>query len=148
MDRLAKFGISQRIIGFVLPLGYSFNLDGSMIYTTFASLFVAQAYGIEMPLSEQITMMLVLMVSSKGIAGVPRSALVVVAAVLPTFHLPEAGVLLIMGIDVFLDMGRTATNVLGNAIATAVVAHWEGEISEEEEEATEIDIAEAPGAVA
>ncbi len=144
MDRLAAFGVSQRIIGFVLPLGYSFNLDGSMIYTTFASLFVAQAYGIDMPLSEQLTMMLVLMVSSKGIAGVPRSALVVVAAVLPTFHLPEAGVLLIMGIDVFLDMGRTATNVLGNSIATAVVAHWEGEIGEETDADADDDDAGVP----
>jgi len=151
MDRLAAFGVSQRIIGFVLPLGYSFNLDGSMIYTTFASLFVAQAYGIDMPFSEQLTMMLVLMVSSKGIAGVPRSALVVVAAVLPTFHLPEAGVLLIMGIDVFLDMGRTATNVLGNSIATAVVAHWEGELAPSGEDADDDDagapeLAEAYGA--
>jgi Na+/H+-dicarboxylate symporter len=126
MEQLRGLGISERVIGFVLPLGYSFNLDGSMIYTTFASLFVAQAYNIPLTWGQQIAMLLVLMVSSKGIAGVPRSALVVVAAVLPMFNLPEAGVLLIMGIDVFLDMGRTATNVLGNSIATAVVAKWEG----------------------
>jgi Na+/H+-dicarboxylate symporter len=125
MEKLRRLGISERVIGFVLPLGYSFNLDGSMIYTTFASLFVAQAYNIPLSLGTQITMLLVLMVSSKGIAGVPRSALVVVAAVMPMFNLPEAGVLLIMGIDVFLDMGRTATNVLGNSIATAVIAKWE-----------------------
>ncbi len=125
MEQLRRFGISERVIGFVLPLGYSFNLDGSMLYTTFASLFVAQAYNIPLTLSQQIAMLLVLMVSSKGIAGVPRSALVVVAAVMPMFNLPEAGVLLIMGIDVFLDMGRTATNVLGNSIATAVIAKWE-----------------------
>jgi Na+/H+-dicarboxylate symporter len=125
MEQLKRLGISERVIGFVLPLGYSFNLDGSMIYTTFASLFVAQAYNIPLTLGQQITMLLVLMVSSKGIAGVPRSALVVVAAVMPMFNLPEAGVLLIMGIDVFLDMGRTATNVLGNSIATAVIAKWE-----------------------
>ena len=125
MEKLRRLGISERVIGFVLPLGYSFNLDGSMIYTTFASLFVAQAYNIPLSLGTQIAMLLVLMVSSKGIAGVPRSALVVVAAVLPMFNLPEAGVLLIMGIDVFLDMGRTATNVLGNSIATAVIAKWE-----------------------
>ncbi len=125
MEALKRLGISERVIGFVLPLGYSFNLDGSMIYTTFAALFVAQAYNIPMDLGTQITMLLVLMVSSKGIAGVPRSALVVVAAVMPMFNLPEAGVLLIMGIDVFLDMGRTATNVLGNSIATAVIAKWE-----------------------
>ena len=128
MEALRRLGISERVIGFVLPLGYSFNLDGSMIYTTFASLFVAQAYNIHLDLWTQITMLLVLMVSSKGIAGVPRASLVVVAAVLPMFGLPEAGLLLILGIDHFLDMGRTVTNVLGNAIATAVVAKWEGAI--------------------
>ncbi|WP_211107145.1 dicarboxylate/amino acid:cation symporter [Azospirillum thermophilum] len=137
MEQLEKFGVKDRVIGFVLPLGYSFNLDGSMIYTTFASLFIAQAYNVPLSIEQQIIMLLVLMVSSKGIAGVPRSSLVVVAAVLPMFNLPEAGVLLIMGIDHFLDMGRTATNVLGNAIATAVVAKSEGAIgpaTEEEEE--------------
>ena len=112
----------------MLPLGYSFNLDGSMMYQAFAAIFVAQAFGIEMSLAAQITMLLVLMVSSKGIAGVPRASLVVVAAVLPMFGLPEAGLLLILGIDQFLDMGRTATNVVGNGIATAVVAKWEGEL--------------------
>ena len=127
MEQLEKFGVKSRITGFVLPLGYSFNLDGSMIYTTFLAIFIAQAYGIEMSLAAQITMLLVLMISSKGIAGVPRAALVVVAAVLPMFGLPEAGIMLILGIDHFLDMGRTLTNVLGNAIATAVVAKWEGE---------------------
>jgi len=128
MEQLEKFGIKNRVTGFVLPLGYSFNLDGSMMYTTFLALFIAQAYDIPMSLTAQITMLLVLMVSSKGIAGVPRSSLVVVAAVLPMFGLPEAGLLLILGIDHFLDMGRTVTNVLGNAIATAAVAKWEGAI--------------------
>lgn len=128
MEQLEKFGIRNRVTSFVLPLGYSFNLDGSMIYTTFAALFVAQAYDIPLTLGAQITMLLVLMVSSKGIAGVPRASLVVVAAVLPMFGLPEAGLLLVLGIDHFLDMGRTVTNVLGNAIATAVVAKWEGAI--------------------
>jgi Na+/H+-dicarboxylate symporter len=128
MEQLEKFGIRERITGFVLPLGYSFNLDGSMMYTAFAALFVAQAYNIPMSLGQQITMLLVLMVSSKGIAGVPRASLVVVAAVLPMFHLPEAGLLIIMGVDHFLDMGRTVTNVLGNAIATAVVGKWENAI--------------------
>lgn len=128
MEQLEKFGIKTRVTGFVLPLGYSFNLDGSMMYTTFLALFIAQAYDIPMTLTAQITMLLVLMVSSKGIAGVPRASLVVVAAVLPMFGLPEAGLLLILGIDHFLDMGRTVTNVLGNAIATAVVAKWEGAI--------------------
>jgi len=128
MEQLEKFGVRSRVTGFVLPLGYSFNLDGSMIYTTFATLFIAQAYGIEMSLTTQFTMLLVLMVSSKGIAGVPRASLVVVAAVLPMFGLPEAGLLLVLGIEHFLDMGRTVTNVLGNAIATAVVAKWESAI--------------------
>ncbi len=128
MEQLEKFGIKNRVTGFVLPLGYSFNLDGSMMYTTFLALFIAQAYDIPMSLGAQITMLLVLMVSSKGIAGVPRASLVVVAAVLPMFNLPEAGLLLVLGIDHFLDMGRTVTNVLGNSIATAVVAKWEGAI--------------------
>ena len=125
MDRLERFGIKERLVSFMLPLGYSFNLDGSMIYATFLSLFVSQVYNIPLTLDRQILMLLVLMISSKGIAGVPRASLVVVAAVLPMFNLPAEGVLLILGIDHFLDMGRTATNVLGNAIATAVVAKWE-----------------------
>ena len=126
MAGLQRFGVNDRVSSFVLPLGYSFNLDGSMLYQSFAALFIAQAYGIELPLATQVTMLLVMMVSSKGVAGVPRASLVVVAAVLPTFGLPEAGLLLILGIDQFLDMGRTATNVIGNSIATAVVARWEG----------------------
>lgn len=134
MEQLEKFGIKNRVTGFVLPLGYSFNLDGSMMYTAFAALFIAQAYNIPMTLGQQITMLLVLMVSSKGIAGVPRASLVVVAAVLPMFGLPEAGLLLVMGVDHFLDMGRTVTNVLGNAIATAAVAKWENAIEPAESE--------------
>jgi len=128
MEQLEKFGIKDRITGFVLPLGYSFNLDGSMLNTAFVAIFIAQAYGIEMSIGQQVTMLLVLMVSSKGIAGVPRASLVVIAAVLPMFNLPEAGLLLILGIDHFLDMARTVTNVLGNSIATAVVAKWENAI--------------------
>lgn len=145
MEKLEDFGVKERVIGFVLPLGYSFNLDGSMIYTAFAALFISQAYGLPLTMEQQIIMLLVLMVSSKGIAGVPRSALVVVAAVLPMFNLPEAGVLLIMGIDHFLDMGRTATNVLGNAIATTVVAKWENalDIPDETEERTRGKLAAA-----
>ena len=139
MEQLEKFGVKDRVTGFVLPLGYSFNLDGSMMYTAFAALFVAQAYNIPLSLGEQITMLLVLMVSSKGVAGVPRSSLVVVAAVLPMFHLPEAGLLLLMGIDHFLDMGRTATNVLGNAVATAVVAKWEDAIEPVDETLADAD---------
>ena len=126
MERLDRFGVNPRVTALTLPLGYSFNLDGSMVYQAFAALFIAQAYGIEMSFGQQVTLLLVMMLSSKGVAGVPRASLVVVAAVLPMFGLPEAGLLLIMGIDHFLDMGRTATNVIGNGIATAVVAKWEG----------------------
>jgi Na+/H+-dicarboxylate symporter len=126
LEALERFGVPPRIASFVLPLGYSFNLDGSMMYMTFASLFIAQAYGIELPLTTQIGMLLMLMVTSKGIAGVPRASLVVIAATLPHFNIPDAGLLLILAIDNFLDMGRSATNVLGNAIAASVVSKWEG----------------------
>lgn len=126
IEALERFGVSKRISGFVLPLGYSFNLDGSMMYQSFAVLFIAQAYNIEMSFAQQLTLLLVLMVTSKGMAGVARASLVVVAATLPMFHLPEAGLLLIMGIDQFFDMGRTATNVVGNSLATAVIAKLEG----------------------
>ena len=122
--------MAAAITSFVLPLGYSFNLDGSMLYQSFAGLFIAQAFGIDMPISQQIMMLGVLMVSSKGMAGVARASLVVVAAILPMFNLPESGLLLIMAIDQFLDMGRTAINVVGNSIATAVVAKWEGQLGE------------------
>jgi Na+/H+-dicarboxylate symporter len=128
-EKLTEFGVHRRLVGFVLPLGYSFNLDGSMVYQAFAAVFIAQAYGVHMPIGTQITMLLILMVSSKGMAAVPRGSLVVVAAILPMFHLPEAGLLVVMGVDQLLDMGRTATNVLGNSIASAVVAKWEGELS-------------------
>jgi len=125
LEQLERVGIPKRIASFVLPLGYSFNLDGSMMYCAFALMFIAQAYGIQITFAEQITMLLLLMVMSKGMAGVPRASLVVIAAALPHFDLPEAGLLLIMGVDQFLDMGRTATNVVGNSVATAVVARWE-----------------------
>ena len=130
LEELQKFGLSRRISSFVLPLGYSFNLDGSMMYCTFAVLFIAQAYGIEMSIGQQITMLLLLMVTSKGMAGVPRASLVVIAATLTYFDLPEAGLLLILGVDHLLDMGRSATNVLGNSVAAAVVAKWEGQIED------------------
>lgn len=130
IEALERFGVSKRISGFVLPLGYSFNLDGSMMYQSFAVLFIAQAYNIQMSFSQQLTLLLVLMVTSKGMAGVARASLVVVAATLPMFHLPEAGLLLIMGIDQFFDMGRTATNVVGNSLATAVIAKLEGDEGE------------------
>ena len=125
VQQLERFGCQEKIIGFVLPLGYSFNLDGSMMYMTFAVLFIAQVYGIEMGVDQQIAMMLVLLVTSKGVAGVPKASLVVISATLSAFNIPEAGVLLLLGIDQFLDMGRSATNVLGNSLATAVVNKWE-----------------------
>ncbi len=128
LERLEAFGISKRIASFVLPLGYSFNLDGSMIYCTFATLFIAQAYDIHLTIAQKITMVLILIVTSKGIAGVPRASLVVIAATLAYFKIPEAGLVLILAIDHFLDMGRTATNVLGNSIAAGAVARWEGEL--------------------
>lgn len=129
MEELAKFGCKNTVVSFVLPLGYSFNLDGSMMYMTFASLFIAQSYGMDLPLSTQFSMLLVLMLTSKGIAGVPRASLVVIAGTLSTFNIPEAGLALLLGIDPLLDMGRSATNVVGNSIATAVVSKWEGALS-------------------
>jgi len=129
LEQLERFGIPNRIASFVLPMGYSFNLDGSMMYCTFATLFIAQAYNIPLTWGQQITMLLLLMVTSKGMAGVPRASLVVISATLATFNIPEAGLLLIIGIDQFLDMGRSATNVLGNTIATAAVAKWEGQLT-------------------
>lgn len=128
MLELERFGCRDKIVSFVLPLGYSFNLDGSMMYMTFASLFIAQSYGIHLPIGTQISMLLVLMLTSKGIAGVPRASLVVIAGTLSTFNIPEAGLALLLGIDPLLDMGRSATNVVGNSIATAVVSKWEGEL--------------------
>jgi Na+/H+-dicarboxylate symporter len=139
LEQLERFGASKKITSFVLPLGYSFNLDGSMMYCTFATLFIAQAYKIPLDITQQITMLLILMVTSKGMAGVPRASLVVIAATLATFNIPEAGLLLIMGIDQFLDMGRSATNVVGNSMATAVVAKWEGELKPETEAQAEVD---------
>jgi Na+/H+-dicarboxylate symporter len=133
LDALDRFGVKRKISSFVMPMGYSFNLDGSMMYCTFAILFIAQAYGIELPISTQLTMMAILMLTSKGMAGVPRASLVVIAATLGHFNIPEAGLLLILGVDAFLDMGRSATNAAGNSIAAAVVAKWEGELLSEAE---------------
>ena len=129
LEGLPRFGVSRRIVSFVLPLGYSFNLDGSMMYCTFATLFIAQAYNVHLTLGQQIIMLLLLMVTSKGMAGVPRASLVVIAATLAYFKLPEAGLLLILAVDHLLDMGRSATNVLGNSVAATVVAKWEGELN-------------------
>jgi len=131
LSGLPKFGIPRKIVSFVLPLGYSFNLDGSMMYCTFASLFIAQAYDIHLSIGQQVAMLALLMVTSKGIAGVPRASLVVIAATLPVFHLPEAGLLLIIGVDHLLDMGRSATNVVGNSVAAVMVSRWEKQLAPE-----------------
>ncbi|MDO9489271.1 MAG: cation:dicarboxylase symporter family transporter, partial [Sphingomonadaceae bacterium] len=142
LEALDRFGVPRRIASFVLPLGYSFNLDGSMMYMTFATIFIAQAYGIDLTLSQEITMLLVLMITSKGVAGVPRASLVIIAATLAFFDIPEAGLLLILAVDHFLDMGRSATNVVGNAVASVVVAKWEGKL--EVLEPAEIEPPHAP----
>jgi len=125
-EQLDRFGVPRRVSGFILPLGYSFNLDGSMMYMSFATIFIAQAFDIAVPLGTQVLMLLTLMVSSKGIAGVPRASLVVIAATLTQFGLPVEGIALLLGIDTFLDMGRSATNIVGNAVATAVITRSEG----------------------
>jgi Na+/H+-dicarboxylate symporter len=127
---LENFGCPPKIVSFVLPLGYSFNLDGSMLYMTFASLFIAQAYGVQLTLGQEVSMLLVMMLTSKGVAGVPRAALVVIAGTLSLYNIPQQGLLLLLGIDQILDMARSATNVLGNSIACAVVSKWEGELVE------------------
>jgi Na+/H+-dicarboxylate symporter len=126
IEALEKSGCPKRIVSFVLPLGYSFNLDGSMLYMGFASLFIAQAYGMHLSLGTQVTMLLVLMLTSKGVAGVPRAALVVIAGTLSMFHIPQQGLLLLLGIDQVLDMARSATNVVGNSMASAVICKMEG----------------------
>jgi len=131
-EQLDRFGIPRRISGFMLPMGYSFNLDGSMMYSSFATIFIAQAYGMDLSWGTQIMILLTLMISSKGIAAVPRASLVVITGTLAMFGLPVEGVALILGIDQFLDMGRTATNVVGNAVATSVITKWEGMLEVEE----------------
>ena len=128
LEQLDRFGVPRRISGFVLPLGYSFNLDGTMMFMSFAVIFIAQAYGIELHWTRQVAILLTLMISSKGVAGVPRASTVIIAATLGMFDLPVEGITLIFGVDWFLDMGRTATNVLGNSIATTVITKWEGQL--------------------
>ncbi len=137
LEQLDRFGVPRRIYSFVMPLGYSFNLDGSMMYASFATIFIAQAYNIDMPIMTQITILLVLMITSKGIAAVPRASLVVIAATLGQFNLPVEGIAFVLAVDHFMDMGRTVTNVLGNAIATSVVTKWEGMLEVEEPEYAE-----------
>ncbi|MFZ1988995.1 MAG: dicarboxylate/amino acid:cation symporter [Alphaproteobacteria bacterium] len=125
LENLQKIGLPKQVVSFVLPLGYSFNLDGSMMYCTFATLFIAQAYGIHLTLGQQITLLLLMMITSKGMAGVPRASLVVIAAALPYFHLPESGLLLVLAVDHLLDMGRSGTNIVGNSVACVVVDRWD-----------------------
>jgi Na+/H+-dicarboxylate symporter len=145
LEALERFGVPPRIASFVLPLGYSFNLDGSMMYMTFATIFIAQAYGIHLSIGQEVVMLLVLMITSKGMAGVPRASLVVIAATMSMFRIPEAGLLLILAVDHFLDMGRSATNVVGNAVASTVVAKWEGVL--EHEKSPDIEVKPAPSHV-
>lgn len=140
IEALEKFGCPNRIVSFVLPLGYSFNLDGSIMYMTFATVFIAQAYGIDMSAGDQVKMMLILLVTSKGMAGIPRASLVVIAGMLATFNIPVEGLLLLLGIDQILDMGRSATNVVGNAVATAVVSKWENELDGPKEDIDKINL--------
>jgi Na+/H+-dicarboxylate symporter len=148
LEQLERFGVSKKIASFVLPLGYSFNLDGTMAYCTFASIFIAQAYGIDMPWSKQLAMAAVLMLTSKGVAGVPRASLVVILATLKQFGIPEAGLLLILGIDQFLDMGRSATNVIGNSLAASAVAKFEHEFGPSKDEPSAEEPAAEPKPVA
>jgi proton glutamate symport protein len=126
LENMEQFGVPKHIVGFVIPTGYSFNLDGTTLYLSMASMFVAQAAGVHMTLGEQLVMMLTLMLTSKGVAGVPRAALVILAGTLTAFHLPVEGFAILLGVDAVLDMARTSVNVLGNCLASAVVARWEG----------------------
>ncbi|MBY0489853.1 MAG: cation:dicarboxylase symporter family transporter [Gemmatimonadaceae bacterium] len=130
MQAMEKFGVPRRIVSFVLPTGYSFNLDGSTLYLAIASVFVAQAAGIDMPISQQLLMMLTLMLTSKGVAAVPRASLVILSGALAQFGLPLEGIAVILGVDAIMDMARTSVNLLGNCLATAVMARWEGELGE------------------
>ena len=134
MEVLERLGVPRRIVAFVLPLGYSFNLDGSTLYLSLAAMFVAQAAGVELTVGQQITMLLTLMLTSKGVAGVPRASLVILAGTLASYNLPLAGITLILGVDELMDMARTMTNVIGNCLATVIVARWEGEFKEVSDE--------------
>ena len=135
---MTQFGVPKRIVSFVLPTGYSFNLDGSTLYLAIASVFVAQAAGVEMSLGQQLMMMLTLMLTTKGIAAVPRASLVILSGTLASFGLPLEGVAIILGVDELMDMARTTVNLVGNCLASAVIARWEGELKTEGEPATEI----------
>jgi Na+/H+-dicarboxylate symporter len=145
MEVVERLGVPRRIVAFVLPLGYSFNLDGTTLYLSLASIFVAQAAGVELTVGQQITMLLTLMLTSKGVAGVPRASLVILAGTLASYHLPLEGVTLILGVDELMDMARTMVNVIGNCLATVVVAKWEGEFTEASDR--ELELAAASGEI-
>ena len=145
MEVLERLGVPRRIVSFILPLGYSFNLDGTTLYLSLAAVFVAQAAGVELTIGQQITMLLTLMLTSKGVAGVPRASLVILAGTLASYDLPLVGITLILGVDELMDMARTMTNVVGNCLATVVVAKWEGEFKEASD--AELDAAAAKGEI-
>jgi len=145
MENLARLGVPRRIVGFVLPTGYSFNLDGTTLYLSLASVFIAQAAGVQMGFGDQILMVAILMLTSKGVAGVPRASLVILLGTVATFRLPVEGVLLIIGVDELMDMARTAINVIGNCLATVVVAKWEGAFRNEEWRREEAELEEVIG---
>jgi proton glutamate symport protein len=143
MEVLEKLGVPRRIVAFILPLGYSFNLDGSTLYLSLAALFVAQAAGVELSIGQQVTMLLTLMLTSKGVAGVPRASLVILAGTLASYGLPLEGITLILGVDELMDMARTTVNVVGNCLATVVVAKWEGQF--QEATAAQLEVAHEKG---
>ncbi|MEQ1785138.1 MAG: cation:dicarboxylase symporter family transporter, partial [Hyphomonadaceae bacterium] len=145
LEQLERHGIANRVVSFVLPLGYSFNLDGSMMYCTFAVMFIAQAVGIPLTWDQQLGMLLLLMITSKGIAGVPRASLVVISATLPAMGMKAEWIALVLAVDAFMDMGRTATNVIGNSIACAVVAKWEGLLGNPGEDTPVVESVLGPG---
>jgi proton glutamate symport protein len=145
MEAMERLGVPRSVVAFVLPLGYSFNLDGSTLYLSLAAVFVAQAANIQLSIGQQITMLLTLMLTSKGVAGVPRASLVILAATLSRYGLPLEGVTLILGVDTLMDMGRTMTNVIGNCLASVVVARWEGEFKEATD--AELEVAAVQGEI-
>ena len=145
MENMERLGVPRRIVGFVLPTGYSFNLDGTTLYLSLASIFVAQAAGVELSFPQQIVMLLTLMLTSKGVAGVPRASLVILLGTLASFNLPAEGVIVILGVDELMDMARTAVNVIGNCLATVVIARWEGAFRNQEWIAEEAELEQATG---
>jgi proton glutamate symport protein len=130
MEQMEAIGVPRRIVAFVMPTGYSFNLDGSTLYLSVASVFAAQAAGVSLTVGQQLLMMLTLMLTSKGVAGVPRAALVILTGTLASFNLPAEAAVVLLGVDVLMDMARTTVNLIGNCLATVVMARWEGEYDE------------------